>query len=159
MPYISWDEINGLVGLLAERVADKPIDAIVGISRSGLIPAVMLSHVLGVRKFAVLDIIRTTSDNVNAEKTRANYRGLLNEEFITGHNVLLVDDIVGEGMTLRTAQEVIKNLGTNVISATLVVNQTNLGTIPSESIVDYYGCIVHEWVVFPWEGKEAKQIL
>jgi uncharacterized protein len=156
MPHnISWNEINGLVGLLAERVADKQIDTIVGISRSGLIPAVMLSHILGVRKFAVLDIIRTTSDNINADKTKANYRGILNEQFITGQSVLLVDDIVGEGMTIRTAKEILKNLGANAISSTLVVNQNNLGTIAPEAIVDYYGCIVHEWVIFPWEGKEA----
>ncbi len=154
MQYISWNEINGLVRLIADRVRDKPIDAIVGISRSGLIPAVMLSHTLGVRNFAVLDIIRTTSDNVNADKTIANYRGILNQQFITGQNVLLVDDIVGEGMTLRAAKEIIKDIGANIVSATLVVNQNNLGTIAPEEIVDHYGCIVHGWVIFPWEGKE-----
>jgi uncharacterized protein len=154
MQYISWNEINGLVRLIADRVGDKPIDAIVGISRSGLIPAVMLSHTLGVRNFAVLDIIRTTSDNVNADKTIANYRGILNQQFITGQNVLLVDDIVGEGMTLRTAKEILKDIGANIISATLVVNQNNLGTIAPEEIVDHDGCIVHGWVIFPWEGKD-----
>lgn len=154
MHYLSWDEINGLVLLIADEVKQKSIDTIVGISRSGLIPAVMLSHTLGVRNFAVLDIIRTTSDEINAEKTGANYRGILNKQFITGQNVLLVDDIVGEGMTLRNAKQILKDLDANVVSATLVINQNNLGTISPEEVVDIYGCVVHGWVIFPWEGKE-----
>ncbi|MFB2938893.1 phosphoribosyltransferase [Aerosakkonemataceae cyanobacterium BLCC-F154] len=154
MHYISWDEINGLVRLIADEVKQKSIDTIVGISRSGLIPAVMLSHTLGVRNFAVLDIIRTTSDDINAEKTGANYRGILNEQFIKGKNVLLVDDIVGEGMTIRNAKQILKDLDANVVSATLVINQDNLGTTSPEEVVDICGCIVHGWVIFPWEGKE-----
>jgi len=154
MHHISWDEINGLVRLIADGVKEKSIDTVVGISRSGLIPAVMLSHILGVRNFAVLDIIRTTSDNINADKTGANYRGILNEQFIRGQNVLLVDDIVGEGMTLRTAKQILKGLDANLVSATLVVNQSNLGKISPEEIVDLYGCIVQGWVIFPWEGKQ-----
>lgn len=154
MKCISWDEINGLVALLANRVQDKQIDSIVGISRSGLIPAVMLSNTLGVRNFAVLDIIRITSDSINADKTGANYRSILNKHFITGKNILLVDDIVGEGMTMRTACKLLKEMDANVISTTLVVNQANLGSIVPETVVDYYGCLVHGWVIFPWEGKD-----
>ncbi|TBR56906.1 hypothetical protein B4U84_26010 [Westiellopsis prolifica IICB1] len=56
---------------------------------------------------------------------------------------------------LLAAKEILKNLGANAMSATLVINQANLGTIAPEAIVDYCGCIVHEWVIFPWEGKEV----
>ena len=47
--YLSWDDVNDLVDILCEKIiTDLPnIDSIFGIKRGGLIPAVMVSHKLG----------------------------------------------------------------------------------------------------------------
>jgi hypoxanthine phosphoribosyltransferase len=46
--YLSWDDINNLVNTLCEKIiTEQPnIDSVFGISRGGLIPAVMVSHKL-----------------------------------------------------------------------------------------------------------------
>lgn len=149
----SWAEIDGLVELLADKVSDLKFDAIVGISRSGLVPAVMLSHIIGVRAFSVIDIIRTVSDDINAGKNDPVCRGIFNPEALAGQRVLLVDDIVGKARTVRMAGEALRDIGALPCSATLVVNQANLGNVSPGSVVDFHGCVVHGWVVFPWEGK------
>ena len=48
--YLSWDEINTLVDVLANWVKSHypHIDSIMGLPRGGLIPAVMLSHKLDI---------------------------------------------------------------------------------------------------------------
>ena len=47
--YLSWDDINSLVDTLTNKIIKTipPVDSIMGLPRGGLIPAVMLSHRLG----------------------------------------------------------------------------------------------------------------
>ena len=47
--YISWKEVETLVNILHDNIleSDKEFDAVIGLPRGGLIPAVMLSHKLG----------------------------------------------------------------------------------------------------------------
>ena len=48
--YISWEEIETLVNILYDNIleSDKEFDAVIGLPRGGLIPAVMLSHKTGI---------------------------------------------------------------------------------------------------------------
>jgi hypoxanthine phosphoribosyltransferase len=73
--YLSWDDIKTAVESLAYQIKKSNIEisAIKGLQRGGLIPAVMLSH--------LLDIPMT-------------------ENKIIGSNVLVVDDICDTGETL-----------------------------------------------------------
>ena len=74
--YLTWKEIDTLVTILKHKVLDKlpEIDSVTGIARGGLIPAVMLSHKLGV------------------PYTQS-----------VGPNTLVVDDICDSGVTLKDA--------------------------------------------------------
>ena len=47
--YLSWDDVHELVDTLCEKIiTDLPnIDSVFGLKRGGLIPAVMISHKLG----------------------------------------------------------------------------------------------------------------
>jgi hypoxanthine phosphoribosyltransferase len=47
--YLGWDDINDLVNTLCEKIiTEQPnIDSVFGLKRGGLIPAVMVSHKLG----------------------------------------------------------------------------------------------------------------
>jgi len=71
---VSWDDINDLVNNLCEKIKiDIPyITSVTGIKRGGLIPAVMVSHKLGL---PYVDIISS--------------------------NTLVIDDICDSGKTLR----------------------------------------------------------
>jgi hypoxanthine phosphoribosyltransferase len=47
--YLSWDDISQLVDILCEKIiTEQPnIDSVFGLKRGGLIPAVIVSHKLG----------------------------------------------------------------------------------------------------------------
>lgn len=155
MHIFSWAEINALTHLLAEKASARDIECIVGISRSGLIPAVMLSHMLGVRPFGALDIVRTSSDALHAAKSEPVRRGGLNLDTMAGRRVLVVDDIVGEGLTMEAARDDLERIGAVPTLCTLVVNRENLGARDPAEVVDFWACSVHGWVIFPWEGKDG----
>jgi hypoxanthine phosphoribosyltransferase len=151
---VSWSEVTGMIELLTRALGRQTFDMVVGVSRSGLIPAVMLSHSLNVREFGVLDIRRTESDAINATKHAPAVMGDgLNLGAVSGRRVLLVDDILGEGATFRVARRFLDTRGAAVQSVALVVNRANCRDEP-EQFVDLFACSVHDWVVFPWEGKQ-----
>ena len=41
---VSWQDIDEMVGTLYQKLKGENIDKVVGISRGGLIPGIMLSH-------------------------------------------------------------------------------------------------------------------
>jgi hypoxanthine phosphoribosyltransferase len=73
--YVTWDEIEELVDLLAQQIikSGHQIKYIFGLQRGGLIPAVLLSHKLGIP--------------MTQELTR--------------QNTLIVDDICDSGETFK----------------------------------------------------------
>lgn len=148
---LSWVEVDRMVSALVEELRPYSFGSIVAIARSGLVPAVMLSHGLGVRELGVLDIRRTLNDGIDAPKQDPVLRGGLNTTALGNNTVLLVDDIVGSGSTLLAARSELCQY--SLITATLVVNKTNLGARPVSEIVDHHAAVVHGWVVFPWEAS------
>ena len=73
--YISWEEVEKLVQEVANQIDKTKIKFISGLSRGGLIPAVMLSHLTG--------IPYTTTPSIK------------------GKQCLIVDDICDSGKTLE----------------------------------------------------------
>ena len=47
--YLGWDDVNDLVNTLCEKITTEcpAIDSVFGLKRGGLIPAVLISHKLG----------------------------------------------------------------------------------------------------------------
>ena len=74
--YLTWEQVNDLVDILKQKVLDElpEIGSVMGIARGGLIPAVMLSHKLGVPYTNLVD-----------------------------PNTLVVDDICDSGVTIKEA--------------------------------------------------------
>ena len=74
--YLTWEEVDDLVNILKQKVLDElpEIGSVMGIARGGLIPAVMLSHKLGVPYTNLVD-----------------------------PNTLVVDDICDSGVTIKEA--------------------------------------------------------
>ena len=74
--YLTWEQVNDLVDILKQKVLDElpEIGSVMGIARGGLIPAVMLSHKLGVPYTDLID-----------------------------PNTLVVDDICDSGKTIKEA--------------------------------------------------------
>lgn len=146
--YISQDEIKSyLLNIVSMMFRDdfKP-DIVVGITRGGLWPAMMLSHYLGI-KMHTLDVRLRDGD------TKENAK-FLKSEMLKGKKILLMDDINDTGATYQW----IKNdwnvdydsEKSNVKFAALIDN------VPSEFVVEYSGVEINkeenpEWIVFPYE--------
>jgi len=80
--YLTWEDIENQITDLAEQISKnrENIIAVYGLPRGGLIPAVLLSHKLGVKYVNEWPLIK---------------------DLYHPYNVLIVDDICDSGKTLK----------------------------------------------------------
>ena len=158
--YYSWKDVEGACLDIARQVITsqwRP-DYIVGITRGGAIPAVMLSQFFGIPMRPLQVSLRDGGDCVSD-------LGMAEDAF--GHeegpkNILIVDDINDQGSTIAWIKkdwpsgcfpdhnQWTKTWGHNVRFATLTNN------IASKETVDYSVWEVNKaeedcWLVYPWE--------
>jgi hypoxanthine phosphoribosyltransferase len=158
--YYSWKDVEGACLELARQVITsqwRP-DYIVGITRGGAIPAVMLSQFFNVPMRPLQVSLRDGGDCVSD-------LGMAEDAF--GHeedpkNILIVDDINDQGSTIAWIKQDwpsgcfpdhnqwTKTWGHNVRFATLTNNMA------SKETVDYSVWEVNKaeedcWLVYPWE--------
>jgi uncharacterized protein len=145
-------EIGGSVS------ADGSPDVLVGILRGGMIPAVHLAHLLGVRTVRALDVTHTRADGINSPKMPrpvfAN-EGSLGD--VSGMDVLIIDDVVGSGLTIDACRDLVAGARpARLRAAALTVNAVNWHMSheaePREEL-DYIGHVYQGWVIFPWERQ------
>lgn len=146
--FLTWSNVNDQILTIVDQMNQinwQP-QMIVGITRGGLIPAVMLSHYFDTK----MDTINVSLRDHNAHDN-ANLQKITNWCSI-GYQVLVVDEINDTGATLKMIMNNISH-GHNVKIAVLVNNQGSTTT------VDFSGIKINKdkdpsWIVFPWEKEE-----
>jgi len=154
--YYTWQQIEGACLEIARQLNNgswRP-DYIVGITRGGLVPAVLLSQYLEVPMKSLDVSLRDGGDLVS----NCN----MSEDAYEGKNILVVDDINDQGSTIAWIKNDWQSLclpgetqwqhvwGQNVRFATLTNN------LASKESVDYSVWEVNKaeedcWLVYPWE--------
>ncbi|WP_042380005.1 phosphoribosyltransferase [Streptacidiphilus melanogenes] len=157
--YLTWDDIEAATGALAEQVtAGGMPQAVVGIMRGGMVPAVWLAHRLGIRDVRSIEVTHTTKDGIGAPKTSlptVRNPGSLGD--LSALDVLLVDDIAGSGETLAHTADMLRDLGARVRTAVLTVNRANWTQEDEPArAIDHIASLQDTWIVFPWEGQHER---
>lgn len=155
--YFSWKKISTIVKNMSDNIRkDYDPEIIISVVRGGMIPSVILSHTLNVRKIENIKSIETISDEINAIKQEPMIDEKINLSEIRGKKVLIVDDILGSGATIRKIREEIKRWKPKELkTAICIVNEENWEKSNKSNYndeIEYIGKIVRGWVVFPWES-------
>lgn len=154
---LSWQDVEAILGRLAEEVrADAVPQRLIAVARGGLVPAVLLSHRLGVRQLDVVHAATTIDDRPNAEKVGVTLR-LPADTGATDQSALIVEDIVGSGRTLRAVVAALANVGIRADVLACVVNERNWEASNATSDIGrdvrYIGQRARQWITFPWERR------
>ena len=122
----------------------KNIDLIVGVARGGLIPAVIISHLLNVP----MRVIHYSSKMGRGDDK--NHDNNLPE--LSHHRILFIDDLIDTGNTMDEICSHYKNLGHDVLSSVIYYkemdNQTHTPDIWAVKISKNFG-----WITFPFEEE------
>ncbi len=142
---VSWDQFHRDSRALAWRLHEAgPFDAIVAITRGGLVPAAIVARELNVR---MIDTVCVASyqnyknqDELKLIKTVAPEIAALREQ---GRRVLIVDDLVDTGQTARVVRELLPNAHFATVYAKPM----------GRPLVDTFITEVSQdtWIYFPWD--------
>jgi len=142
---VSWDQFHRDSRALAWRLHEAgPFDAVVAITRGGLVPAAIVARELNVRMIDTVCVASYQNDRNQGElkliKTIAPEIVALRDQ---GRRVLIVDDLVDTGQTARVVRELLP--------------QAHFATVYAKPkgrpLVDTFITEVSQdtWIYFPWD--------
>ena len=145
----TWNQLYKLLLKQARIICSsgfKP-DVIVGVSRGGLVPARVLSDLLGNQNIANVKV--ECYVGIEESKKVPRLTQSLSAD-VQGKKVLVVDEVADWGKSLRLVTgHVVERGASEVKTATLYYKPR------STFKPDFYGKETNCWVVFPWEIYET----
>lgn len=147
---VSWEDIERLTRSLYNGIVqdDKfETDVIVGISRGGLIPATMLSHML---KCRMIPLIWSTRDHEHSDRITADWIRSLISQY---SDIVIVDDICDSGKTFETLRDYLQAYQEAPLPDFQNVKYAALHYRHSATFNCLYGERVEDdrWLVYPYE--------
>jgi len=132
---MDWPTFEQEVRSLAKTIDYTP-EVLVGVARSGLVPAVLLAKLLKIEEVHAVQSHRVGTKRVVSAAVLGGMKG---------KQVLLVEDMLESGSSLRAAKEFLEHEGATVRTACLY-------TLPTTEVVpDYFLREVPEVIAFPWQ--------
>jgi len=156
-PY-SWEELHALSDKLAHKIiaSGQQIDVIVGIARTGLLPAMLMAFIFDTRNVLTISVRTTATDIPSAERIAPILGSGLRREDIEHRRCLLVDDVIDTGATMRTAKRALEDLGaSSVITSALIWSRvaSRQGGQEPDCAADFWIDELDVWAAVPWEPK------
>ena len=144
--HVSWDQMHRDSRALAWRLDGKgpeeggALRAVVGITRGGLVPAMIVARELDIRTVDTISIKSYNHQNQGAAQVIKSPQAELMGD---GSGILIVDDLVDSGKTL----EVVRKLYPRAHFATVYAKPSG------KPQVDSYITEVSQdtWIFFPWD--------
>ena len=150
-----WDQIDRWSTRIALDIlkTDWRPDYVVGLTRGGLVPGVLLSHLLGVP-------MHTLKVQLRDDDSDFEHNAWMPEDVTDGKNILIVDDINDTGDTLAWIRDdweksvfkgdIAYHWHKRIRVAVLVNN------LASNEQIDWCAMDINKaedpsWIVFPWE--------
>ena len=146
---VSWDQFHRDSRALAWRLhAAGPFEAVVAITRGGLVPAAIVARELNVRMIETVCVV--SYQNYNNEGELTVLKGITPEIVAMpakGQRVLIVDDLVDTGKTARVVRDRLPEAHFATVYA------KPLG----RPLVDTFVTEVSQdtWIYFPWDTALA----
>lgn len=148
---VSWHEIDNMCKKLASQVeqAGFKADTMIAVARSGFVPGRVLSDLLGISDLVSLKVEHWL-DKTGKHESEATipYKVPYN---IKGKRVLVVDDIVDTGKSMRIACDYLSSFGPTAL-------KTSVMQFISSSIIvpDFFAVKVPTWTwfIYPWNLVE-----
>ena len=143
---VSWEELERLVGILAERIAKTDVDLMLTITRGGMVPAGMLAYELGIRNILVAAV--KYYDDEGKPGPSPTFFQFPADRLLRGQRVLIVDEVWDSGTTIHAVADRVRQAGG---IPTTVVLHYKPGRSRVRSLPDHYAAITDNWVVYPFK--------
>ena len=146
--FVSWDDLDALVGALAEKVGTD-YDVVLVITRGGLVPAGMLAYRLGLRDILVAAVAYYDDEGRTSE--RPMFFQFPSDPLLHGRRVLIVDEVWDTGTTIAAVVARVQIAGGEPTTAVIHYKP---GRSKVDLVPDHHVVATDDWVVYPFKhGK------
>ncbi|MEO0563762.1 MAG: phosphoribosyltransferase [Chloroflexota bacterium] len=145
---LNWEDVDELVDVLVPQLQTVgPFDAMVMITRGGVIPGGILAEILDIKHLLTAAVdFPSSAEGVAAWPSFLQFpdSGLL-----TGRQTLIIDDVWGSGRTSTSVRGRVQAAGATPY--TCVFHYNPYRSMFSKAQPDFYGAVTDAYIVYPWE--------
>ena len=137
--YVQTRVISELCRLMAAPYPAEEIDVVVGPVLGGIILSQWVGHFLNMRRATGETLtVYAEKEGEGPEKAFSFRRGY--DTYLPGKNILIVEDILTTGGSVRQVIELVRGLGGNVIGVSALCNRGNvqpaaIGNVPIQTLI------------------------
>jgi uncharacterized protein len=146
---LTWADVDKLIDQMVPQlqVAGR-FDAMVLITRGGIIPGGLLAEALDIRHVltAAVDFPATASAGLMAWPTFLQFP---DSSLLISRRTLIVDDVWGSGRTSTTVKGRVQKAGATPF--TCVIHFNPYRSLFNKSEPDFYAAVTDAYIVYPWE--------
>ena len=146
---VSWDELDRLVSVLAERLRGQTFDVLLAITRGGMVPAGMLAYRLRLRDILVAAV--EYYDESGQPGPHPTFFQFPADPLLRGKRVLIVDEVWDSGTTIHAVTERVRQAGGEPTTAVLHYKPQN-SVVPDHP--DVHAVETDHWVVYPFKAGQ-----
>lgn len=141
-----WDDVMKAATAVARKItlSHDSVDCVIGISRGGMVFATLLAELLQKSLYSI-SVTRRINGIECFDEPKCFY--CPSSEAVCGANVLLVDEIIVTGKTLKLAADYCNSVGAKSVKTCAIINRSN-GAYKSDYIVDFQE---RDRTIFPWD--------
>lgn len=148
---MNWDSTISHCEELAGKIRDFKPQMIIGLSRGGLVPARIMSDILGIREVGILGVTFYKAMGKPSDFPTITQELTMD---LKGKRVLIVDDVADTGRSLMVAKDYLQRKGASEIKIATIHYKPNSMFKP-----DYFVASTSAWIVYPWERHEIEREL
>jgi xanthine phosphoribosyltransferase len=140
---VTWDQFHRDSRALAWRLQGQTFDALVAITRGGLVPAAIVARELNIRVVESVAVKSYDHQNQGGIKVLKPISPEIIEKCKSGGKILIVDDLVDTGATARVVRDMLPGAHFATVYA----------KPKGRELVDTFITEVSQdtWIFFPWD--------
>lgn len=149
--YLTWREVEKLISGVIPRLQKQTYDAVLVITRGGIIPGGIIAERLGITKILVASVDFYSDEENNMDwPVFMQFPG---DSLLSGENVLVVDDLWDKGKEVSFVKERVEQAGGR--ATTCVMHYKPHRSVFPDSKPDFYTATTEDWIIYPWELDRA----
>jgi len=148
--FLTWDDVDRLIDHLLPQF-DQEFDAMVMITRGGIIPGGLLAEAMGVTHLLTAAVDFPTQVEMEKAKLMVwpQFIQFPEDRALRGRRTLVVDDVWGSGRTITAVK--IRVSAAGGIPSTCVFHFNPYRNLFGTARPDYYAAVTAAHIIYPWE--------